>query len=89
MVSLYLLCFVFHRYQRLNDNLLTCFIHLVKQYADEAKATAKEQVYAQRIMRNQDLPKAGRVLQLFLAEHAPETAFETVQASACSKIIRI
>jgi len=40
-VYLYLLCFVFHRYQRFNDHLLTCFIHLVKQYADEAKATAK------------------------------------------------
>src|SRR5262249_19254917 len=43
-IYLYLLCFVFHRYQRFNDNLLTCFLHLVKQYADEAKATAKRAV---------------------------------------------
>ncbi len=82
VVALYLLCFVFHRYQRLNDNLLTCFIHLVNEYVDEAKAAAKEQVYAQRIMRNHDLPKAGQVLQLFLTDHAPDTSFETVQARA-------
>ncbi len=82
MIQLYLLCFIFHRYQRLNDNLLTCFIHLVNQYSEEAKAAAKDQVYAQRITRNQDLPKAGIVLQLFVTDHAPETTFATVQASA-------
>ncbi|CAA9372216.1 MAG: Transposase, partial [uncultured Chloroflexia bacterium] len=48
----------------------------------EAKAAAKEQVYLQRIIRNQDLPKAGRVLKLFLTDHTPETSFEAVQASA-------
>jgi len=50
MVWLYLLCFLVHRYHRFNDNLLTCFIHLVKQYVDEAKAAAKEQVFAQRVL---------------------------------------
>jgi len=82
MVWLYLLCFLVHRYHRFNDNLLTCFIHLVKQYVDEAKAAAKEQVYAQRVVRNQDLPKAGLVLQLLLADAMPETAFATIQAHA-------
>jgi TnpA family transposase len=88
LVALYLLCFVFHRYQRLNDNLLACFIHLVTQYADEAKAAAKEQVYVQRNLRNQDLPKAGRVLKLFLDDQAPETPFATVQATAFAILAR-
>jgi hypothetical protein len=67
-VYLYLLCFVFHRYQQLHDNLLTCFIHMVKTYVDEAKAAAKEQVYEQRVTSNQDLPKAGLVLKLFTGD---------------------
>lgn len=82
-VHLYLLCFVFHRYQQFHDHLLTCFIHLVTTYVDEAKATAKEQVYHHRLTSNQDLPKAGQVLKLFTAEQVPPgTPFERVQAQA-------
>jgi len=75
MVYLYLLCFVVHRYQRFNDHLLTCFIHLVKQYSDEAKATAKRAVYEYLGTRNHDLPKAGEVLKLFTAEYERSTPF--------------
>jgi len=82
IIYLYLLCFVVHRYQRFNDHLLTCFIHLVKQYADEAKATAKRTVYEYRGTRNHDLPKAGEVLKLFTAEYEPNTPFCAVQQQA-------
>lgn len=82
MVYLYLLCFIVHRYQRYNDNLLTCFIHLVKQYNDEAKTAAKEGVYQQRVLSNRDLPRAGQVLKLFTIDYAPETSFRAVQATA-------
>src|SRR5713226_2042410 len=82
IVYLYLLCFAVHRYQRFNDNLLTCFIHLVKQYADEAKATAKRAVYEYLGTRNHDLPKAGEVLKLFTAEYERSTPFWSVQEKA-------
>ncbi|MBF6612488.1 MAG: Tn3 family transposase [Chloroflexi bacterium] len=88
VVYLYLLCFIVHRYQRFNDNLLTCFIHLVKQYSDEAKTTAKEEVYQQRVTSNQDLPKAGQVLKLFTTDYAPETTFTAVQATAFAMLDR-
>jgi len=81
-IYLYLLCFVFHRYQRFNDNLLTCFIHLVKQYADEAKATAKRAVADYRGTSNYDLPKAGEVLKLFTVEYEHHTPFGSVQEHA-------
>ncbi len=81
-IYLYLLCFVVHRYQRFNDNLLTCFIQLVKQYSDEAKATAKRTVYEYRGTSNQDMPKAGEVLKLFTAEYERDTPFCTVQEKA-------
>src|SRR5437868_13359310 len=88
IVYLYLLCFVVHRYQRFNDNLLTCFIQLVKQYSDEAKATAKETVYEYRRARHHDLPKAGEVLKLFTAEDEGNTLFGTVQEKAFALLDR-
>jgi hypothetical protein len=42
---IYLLCFVYHRYQRLHDNLIQCFIYHIRQYRETARAEAKEQVY--------------------------------------------
>jgi len=82
-VYLYLLCFASHRYQRLHDHLLTCFIHLVKQYVDEAKEVAKEQVAAERRAHHHDLPKAGQVLKLFTSDaYGEDTLFQTVQAQA-------
>ena len=65
VVDIYLLCFVYHRYQRLHDNLINSLIHNVRRYADEAKGAAKERVYAYQIERNQNLQKAGQVLKLF------------------------
>ncbi len=88
IVYLYLLCFIVHRYQRFNDNLLTCFIQLVKQYSDEAKATAKGTVYEYRRTGNQDLPKAGEVLKLFTADDEGNTPFSTVQEKAFALLDR-
>lgn len=62
LVYLYLLCFVYHRYQRLHDNLILSLIYNVRGYIDEAKVAAKERVYQYRIEANSDLQKAGQVV---------------------------
>ena len=59
MVYIYLLCFVYHRYQRLNDNLIKCLLSNVRAYIDEAKEAAKEQVYAYHLEANQNLKRLG------------------------------
>ena len=83
VVQVYLLCFVFHRYQRLHDNLISCLIHNVRRFTDEAKNAAKEMVYEYRVENNQNLRKAGDVLKLFTDEDiATSTPFEDVQAKA-------
>jgi TnpA family transposase len=80
---LYLLCFVYHRYQKLHDNLLGCLIHHVRGYRDEAKDVAKDQVYEYRREDNQNLHKAGEVLKLFTDRSIPpHTPFYHVQAKA-------
>jgi TnpA family transposase len=81
--SLYLLCFVYHRYQRFHDHVLDSLIHHVRQYMDAAHAAAKERVYTARMEGNEHLAKAGHVLKLFTDERiAPQTPFQDVQAAA-------
>lgn len=83
LVQLYLLCFIYHRYQRLHDNLLSSLIYQVRGYLDQAKRAAKERVYVYQIEMNQDLQKAGQVLKLFTDETiAEQTPFTAVQAKA-------
>jgi hypothetical protein len=75
-VCVYLLCFGYHRYQRLNDNLLKYLIYKIREYVDDAKNVAKERVYAYRVERNQNLQKAGQVLKLFTDDTIAEASLQ-------------
>ena len=82
-VQVYLLCFVFHRYQRLHDNLINCLIYNVRRYTDESKKAAKDMVYEYRVENNQNLRKAGEVLKLFADDDiTANTLFHDIQAKA-------
>src|SRR6266849_3754004 len=82
-VRIYLLCFVYHRYQRLHDHLINSLLSHVRQYTDSAKETAKDQVYEHRDESNENLQKAGHVLKLFTAaDIAAHVPFHEVQAKA-------
>lgn len=83
VTRLYLLCFVYHRYRRLQDNLIGSLLHNVRRFNDEAKEVAETKVYAFKMQGNQNLPKAGRVLRLFTDAKIPGTTpFANVQARA-------
>jgi TnpA family transposase len=83
IVHLYLLCFVYHRYQKLHDHLLTGLIHHVRRSTDTAKSAAKERVYEYRTESNENLQKAGHVLKLFTDDRIVEsTPFQDVRAQA-------
>ena len=77
MVYLYLLCFVYYRYQRLHDNLINSLIYNVRRYTDEARGAARERVYEHRIEGNQSLHKAGEVLKLFTDSSIAELRLST------------
>ena len=79
---LYLLCYVRHRYQKLNDNLIISFKHHVKKFGENAEEAAKEQVYARRVETNQNLGKAAQVLALVLSDLPTGTRFTEFQAQA-------
>jgi TnpA family transposase len=83
LAHVYLLCFVHHRYQKLHDILINCFIYRVRQLLDEAKSAAKERVYQYRLEYNHNLHKAGRVLKLFTDDTIDAaTPFGEVQTKA-------
>lgn len=83
VVHVYLLCFVYHRYQRVHDNLINSLIYNVRRYVEESKVAAKEQVYECRIEGNQNLQKAGQILKLFTDDSIAETTtFQEVQTTA-------
>ncbi|MDQ1278574.1 MAG: hypothetical protein QG555_1617 [Thermodesulfobacteriota bacterium] len=89
MVYVSLLCFIYHRYQRLHDNLINSLLYNVRGYVDEAKAAAKERGYAYRIESDQNLQKAGQVLKLFTDDRiAEDTPFQEVRALAFALLER-
>jgi hypothetical protein len=65
IVHLYLLCFVYHRYQKLHYNLLNSLMYHVRHYDEAAKEAAKDRVYAHRMEGNENLLKAGQLLTFF------------------------
>ncbi|MFZ3579524.1 DUF4158 domain-containing protein [Virgibacillus sp. DJP39] len=83
LVYIYLICFVFFRYQRMNDNLINTFIYNVRRYADEAKTMAKERIYERYTENRQNMQKVGDVLRLFTDDNiAKETPFGDIREKA-------
>ena len=84
-VHIYLLCFIYHRYQKLHDNLINCLIYNVRRYEDGAKEKAKERVYELRTEANENLDKAAQLLRLYNDDAIPQLMpFHEVRAKAFS-----
>ena len=83
LVYVYLLCFVYYRYQRMNDNLINTLIYNVRRYIDESKSTAKDQIYQHYAENRQNMKRAGEVLQLLTDDSIEaDTPFGDIQARA-------
>jgi len=61
---LYLLCFAFHRFRQINDNLIEAFIHLVDNYEKQAKLAAEAAMQQALLDAADRLQAAGEVLRL-------------------------
>ena len=83
VASVYLLCFIYQRYQRLNDNLVNAFIYHVRKYKDAAKLAMRTGVYELKVEGNRNLDHTGQVLELFVDDEIPDkTAFGEVRRVA-------
>jgi TnpA family transposase len=80
---LYLLCFAYHRFRQINDNLIEAFIHLVGQYENQAKQAAGDAMQDALTEASSNLKAAGAVLALFVDSAIPDDApFATVKEKA-------
>jgi TnpA family transposase len=81
--QLYLVCFAFHRFRQINDNLVEAFIHWVDLFERQAKAAADLAMHQALIVANENLKAAGQILSLFVDPGIPTDApFSVVKAKA-------
>jgi TnpA family transposase len=66
--ALYLLCYAWQRYQELTDNLAEALGYHMKQFEDETKEKAKKQFSEYQAKREQESPRVGRLLLLYVDE---------------------
>ena len=82
---LYLLCFAFHRFRQINDNLIEAFIHLLGQYEQQAKLASEDAATKAMTEASANLKAAGQVLNLFLDPSIADwTPFSKVRQQAFS-----
>lgn len=83
ITKIYVVCFIYHRYQSITDNLVNAFIYQVRKYSELAKAAAKDAIYALKIESNQQMKSAGKILNFFIDDTiADETTFGEVKERA-------
>lgn len=82
---LYLLCFAFHRFRQINDNLIDALIYLIGQYEKQAKLASEQTMQKAIIEASENLQAAGQVLELFIDDSiADEIPFGLVKQTAFS-----
>ena len=82
---LYLLCFAYHRFRQINDNLIDAFIYPVDQYEQQAKLAAETAAIKAMTDASANLQAAGQVLNLFIDQSIPgKTPFSKVKKKAFS-----
>ncbi|MFM7348816.1 MAG: Tn3 family transposase [Erythrobacter sp.] len=71
--QLYLLCFAWQRYRQFTDNVVDALGYHMKQLEDESKALADQAFVAQQVQRQQESPRVGRLLLLYVDDSVTNT----------------
>lgn len=80
---LYLLCYAWQRFRQLSDNLVDAFDHHLSRIEDETKAASMAAFVQAQAKRQQEAPKVGRVLRLYIDEAVDDaTPFGAVREQA-------
>ncbi|OOW86836.1 transposase [Xanthomonas campestris pv. vitiswoodrowii] len=80
---LYLLCYAWLRYRQLTDNMVDAMAYHMKRLEDESRAGAKQSFVAEQVRRQQETPRVGRLLLLYVDDTmADATPFGHVRQRA-------
>ena len=72
IARLYLLCFIYSRFQQTSDNLVVGFIYHVAKFDKLRKEHAKEKLLKFNLEQNEVLPGVSRLLMLMVNDKYPE-----------------
>ena len=70
---LYLLCYVWQRYQQLNDNLINAFCYHSRKLEQEIKEQTKKQFAQLKLQQKYDYPKIGALMLLYVDDTIHES----------------
>ena len=80
---LYLLCYAWQRYRQLSDNFVEAFEHHLRKMQQETKEASEAAFVQAQAKRQQEAPRVGRVLLLYVDEAVEDvTPFGTVRSQA-------
>ena len=82
---LYLLCFSFHCYEKISDNLISSFIYQVSNSSQLAKSFAKDKIAEVSTEHKEQLNRTGELIHLFVDKTIDEKSqFKDVKEKAFS-----
>ena len=73
LARLYLLCYVHFRFLKINDHLISSFIHKVNGYIDEADVYQKEAIYLAQVTDKENRDLAANILSLHINKKVSDT----------------
>jgi len=80
-VRLYILCYIYYRFEKIHDNLISNFFYTIGIYQKRAKEHAKNAVYEHKTETNEYVRRVADILDFFLDEKvADETSFGAIRA---------
>lgn len=63
--AIYILCYAYHRHQKINDNLTVSFIHYLEKFKAEAAFNARDKIFDDKLEINDDTKNAAFVFRFF------------------------
>lgn len=60
----YILCFVYYKYLKINDDLVKTFLHFVSKYKGEVKIAVKDKMSQMRIKNTQNMSHGAKIFRL-------------------------
>jgi TnpA family transposase len=60
----YILCFVYYRYLKINDDLIKTFLYFVGKYKGEVKLAVQEKIAQMRLENSQNFSKGAKIFRL-------------------------
>jgi len=93
LARLYLLCYVHHRFFKINDHLIASFIHKVNGYREDADFYQKEEIYKAQLLDQNNRILAADILSLHIDKKVPnkkirEKSFAIVPETNFQKFIQ-